>query len=117
MSDHKADRPHGSGRPRRPGGPGYSRDTRSGRAPRAGRPASDPARQAAYEAIAAVHRDDAYANLVLPQILRDMRLGGRDAAFAPGLRTGPRAPPAPPTPTSPPPPTRAGPPPTPPPRE
>ena len=79
---HKADRPHGSGRPRRQGGPGFSRDGRTGRGPRAGRPPSDPARQAAYEAIAAVHRDDAYANLALAEILRGMRLHGRDAAFA-----------------------------------
>ena len=88
MTDHKADRPHGSGRPRRPGGPGFSRDERTGRGPRAGRPPSDPARQAAYEAIAAVHRDDAYANLVLAEILRGMRLHGRDAAFATELTYG-----------------------------
>ncbi|MGX6601222.1 RsmB/NOP family class I SAM-dependent RNA methyltransferase [Micromonosporaceae bacterium Da 78-11] len=88
MTDHKADRPHGSGRPSRPGGPGYDRDARTGRGPRAGRPPSDPARQAAYEAIAAVHRDDAYANLVLNEILRDMRLHGRDAAFATELTYG-----------------------------
>ena len=90
-TDHKADRPHGSGRPSRAGGPGYqreNRDARSGHAPRAGRPASDPARQAAYEAIAAVNRDDAYANLVLNGILRDMRLSGRDAAFATELTYG-----------------------------
>src|SRR3982751_6437940 len=62
---HRADRPHGSGRP-----------------------PSDPARQAAYEAIAAVHRDDAYANLVLNEILRGMRLHGRDAAFATELTYG-----------------------------
>jgi 16S rRNA (cytosine967-C5)-methyltransferase len=89
---HRADRPHGSGRPGKPGGPGYGRtqgrDGRSGRAPRAGRPPSDPARQAAYEAIAAVHRDDAYANLVLADILRGMRLHGRDAAFATELTYG-----------------------------
>jgi 16S rRNA (cytosine967-C5)-methyltransferase len=93
MTDaHRADRPHGSGRPTRPAGPGYgrgqNRDERSGRAPRAGRPPSDPARQAAYEAVAAVHRDDAYANLVLGDILRDMRLAGRDAAFATELAYG-----------------------------
>jgi 16S rRNA (cytosine967-C5)-methyltransferase len=88
VSDHRADRPHGSGRPRQASGPGYSRDDRSGRAPRAGRPPSDPARQAAYEAIAAVHRDDAYANLVLSEILRDMGLAGRDAAFATELTYG-----------------------------
>ncbi|HEV7963132.1 MAG TPA: transcription antitermination factor NusB [Actinoplanes sp.] len=89
---HRADRPHGSGRPSKPGGPGYGRgqdrDARSGRAPRAGRPPSDPARQAAYEAIAAVHRDDAYANLVLSEILRGMGLHGRDAAFATELTYG-----------------------------
>jgi 16S rRNA (cytosine967-C5)-methyltransferase len=88
MNDqHKADRPRHSGR-RGPGGPGYTRDDRSGRAPRGGRPPSDPARQAAYEAIAAVHRDDAYANLVLSDILRDMGLSGRDAAFATELTYG-----------------------------
>ena len=89
---HQADRPHGSGRPSRPAGPGYgrgqTREERSGRAPRAGRPPSDPARQAAYEAIAAVHRDDAYANLVLGEILRSMGLHGRDAAFATELTYG-----------------------------
>jgi 16S rRNA (cytosine967-C5)-methyltransferase len=88
VTEHKADRPHGSGRPRRPGGPGYDRDARTGRGPRAGRPPSDPARQAAYEAIAAVHRDDAYANLVLAEILRGMGLHGRDAAFATELTYG-----------------------------
>jgi 16S rRNA (cytosine967-C5)-methyltransferase len=88
MTDHQADRPRGSGRPRGTAGPGYNRDDRTGRAPRAGRPPSDPARQAAYEAIAAVHRDDAYANLVLSEILRDMGLHGRDAAFATELTYG-----------------------------
>ena len=48
----------------------------------------DPARQAAYETIAAVHRDDAYANLTLPRILRELRLHGRDAAFATELTYG-----------------------------
>ncbi|MEU4426345.1 transcription antitermination factor NusB [Actinoplanes sp. NPDC024001] len=87
MSEHRASRPHG-GRPSRPAGPGHGRDGRSGRAPRAGRPPSDPARQAAYEAIAAVHRDDAYANLVLADILGGMGLHGRDAAFATELTYG-----------------------------
>jgi 16S rRNA (cytosine967-C5)-methyltransferase len=35
-----------------------------------------------------VHRDDAYANLVLSEILRDMQLAGRDAAFATELTYG-----------------------------
>lgn len=55
---------------------------------RVGHERVDPARRAAYEAIAAVHRDDAYANLVLPHILRDFRLTGRDAAFATELTYG-----------------------------
>src|SRR5882757_3288023 len=50
--------------------------------------AVDAARQAAYEAISAVHHDDAYANLVLPAVLRDMGLHGRDAAFATELTYG-----------------------------
>jgi 16S rRNA (cytosine967-C5)-methyltransferase len=43
---------------------------------------------AAYEAVAAVHRDDAYANLVLPRILRERHVVGRDAAFATELTYG-----------------------------
>jgi 16S rRNA (cytosine967-C5)-methyltransferase len=35
-----------------------------------------------------VHRDDAYANLALPRILTDLRLHGRDAAFATELTYG-----------------------------
>jgi 16S rRNA (cytosine967-C5)-methyltransferase len=42
----------------------------------------------AYEAIAAVHRDDAYANIVLPHLLRDAGLYGRDAALATELTYG-----------------------------
>ncbi|GAA2526958.1 RsmB/NOP family class I SAM-dependent RNA methyltransferase [Pilimelia columellifera] len=48
----------------------------------------DKARRVAYEAVAAVHRDDAYANLVLPLIQRDWGLYGRDAAFATELTYG-----------------------------
>jgi 16S rRNA (cytosine967-C5)-methyltransferase len=48
----------------------------------------DPARRAAYEALAAVHRDDAYANLVLPRLLRENRILGRDAALATELTYG-----------------------------
>jgi 16S rRNA (cytosine967-C5)-methyltransferase len=38
--------------------------------------------------VAAVHRDDAYANLVLPRALRERGLRGRDAAFATELTYG-----------------------------
>ncbi|MEV2241539.1 transcription antitermination factor NusB [Micromonospora sp. NPDC049891] len=58
------------------------------RGSRPGRPVVDRARYAAYEAVAAVHRDDAYANLVLPAILTDAGLTGRDAAFATELTYG-----------------------------
>ncbi|HEX6498144.1 MAG TPA: transcription antitermination factor NusB [Micromonosporaceae bacterium] len=69
----------------RPSGPGRrSRGPRPARSP----VAVDPAREAAYQAIAAVQREDAYANLVLPAILRDLRLSGRDAAFATELTYG-----------------------------
>ncbi|WP_088994787.1 RsmB/NOP family class I SAM-dependent RNA methyltransferase [Micromonospora echinaurantiaca] len=73
--------------PRPPAGRRTDRPTRGGggRSPRS---AVDLPRYAAYEAVAAVHRDDAYANLVLPTILRDAGLTGRDAAFATELTYG-----------------------------
>ncbi|WP_323373534.1 RsmB/NOP family class I SAM-dependent RNA methyltransferase [Plantactinospora alkalitolerans] len=77
------------GRPDRGrGGPGGADRDRAGRPPRRERPPVDLPRQVAYEAIEAVHRDDAYANLVLPDILRERRLHGRDAAFATELTYG-----------------------------
>jgi 16S rRNA (cytosine967-C5)-methyltransferase len=51
-------------------------------------PALDPARLAAYDLLKAVREQDAYANLVLPGLLRDRRLSGRDAAFATELGYG-----------------------------
>jgi 16S rRNA (cytosine967-C5)-methyltransferase len=51
-------------------------------------PAVDPARRAAYDVLAAVRERDAYANLVLPGLLRERRLAGRDAAFATELAYG-----------------------------
>jgi 16S rRNA (cytosine967-C5)-methyltransferase len=68
--------------------PAGGRDDRRPRPPRGRRPAIDPAREVAYEALAAVHRDDAYANLVLPRMLRSAGLSGRDAAFATELTYG-----------------------------
>jgi 16S rRNA (cytosine967-C5)-methyltransferase len=62
---------------------------RPGRGPaRRERTRVDPARRAAYETLAAVHRDDGYANLVLPRLIADHRLAGRDAAFATELAYG-----------------------------
>ncbi|MGJ3509716.1 RsmB/NOP family class I SAM-dependent RNA methyltransferase [Enemella sp. A6] len=48
----------------------------------------DPARRVAYDALRAVHADDAYANLVLSDLLRERRIGGRDAGFATELLHG-----------------------------
>ncbi|WP_439655444.1 RsmB/NOP family class I SAM-dependent RNA methyltransferase [Tsukamurella strandjordii] len=51
-------------------------------------PVTDPARKAALETLAAVRERGAYANLVLPGLLRSARLKGRDAAFATELTYG-----------------------------
>lgn len=42
----------------------------------------DPARRAAFDAVLRVEAEDAFGNLVLPQILRERKIKGRDAAFA-----------------------------------
>lgn len=85
-------RPERGERPARRGD-GPPREGRFGADRRGGfrrpvRPAVDLPRHVAFEAIAAVHRDDAYANLVLPAMLRDEGLTGRDAAFATELTYG-----------------------------
>jgi len=49
---------------------------------------ADPARRAAYDLLRAVATRSAYANLVLPKLLRDRRVTGRDAAFATELGYG-----------------------------
>lgn len=46
------------------------------------------ARRVAYDALLAVDDDDAYANLVLPQLLRKSQLSARDAALATELTYG-----------------------------
>ena len=48
----------------------------------------DAPRLAAYDVLRAVREDDAYANLVLPQLLRERRIEGRDAAFVTELVGG-----------------------------
>jgi 16S rRNA (cytosine967-C5)-methyltransferase len=49
---------------------------------------ADPARRAAFDVLRAVDERDAYANLVLPGLLRERGLSGRDAAFATELAYG-----------------------------
>ncbi|MFC0005256.1 RsmB/NOP family class I SAM-dependent RNA methyltransferase [Micromonospora siamensis] len=70
----------------RRGGGQFGGDRRGGGRP--ARPTVDLPRYVAYQAVAAVHRDDAYANLVLPAMLREEGLTGRDAAFATELTYG-----------------------------
>ncbi|RKS77789.1 16S rRNA (cytosine967-C5)-methyltransferase [Motilibacter peucedani] len=48
----------------------------------------DPARLAAYDVLRAVGERDAYANLVLPGLLRERGITGRDAALATELAYG-----------------------------
>lgn len=73
------------------GDPGRRR--RGGRpAPERSRPADrpkvDPSRLAAWDVLKTVRVEDAYANLVLPQVLEKYGLAGRDAAFATELASG-----------------------------
>ncbi len=51
-------------------------------------PADDKPRRAAYDVLAAVREKDAYANLVLPGLLRERGINGRDAALATELAYG-----------------------------
>lgn len=88
-----------TGRPPRGGRPAPRRATPTPQgasgpaAPRPPKPAYrpprvDPARRAAYDLLRAVREQDAYANLVLPGMLRERGLTGRDAAFATELAYG-----------------------------
>lgn len=60
---------------------------RSAQAPSQRARRGDPARDAAYEVMRAV-ADGGYANLVLPRVLGEARLHGRDAGFATELTYG-----------------------------
>src|SRR5580765_7522062 len=55
---------------------------------RSARPRTDPARRAAYDVLRAVTDRDAYANLLLPALLTERGLTGRDASFATELAYG-----------------------------
>lgn len=51
-------------------------------------PKADPARRIAWEVMRAVDTRDAYVNLILPGMIADAKLEGRDAAFATELTHG-----------------------------
>ena len=61
---------------------------RTASAPSARRRDADPARGAAFDVLREVDRSDAYANLVLPPLLRERGIRGRDAGFATELAYG-----------------------------
>src|SRR5690606_20883821 len=91
----------GQGRPHRRGGPvrvtGEGERRRHGGRPgrgdrrsRGGRrgPARDLARTTAFDVLRAVDERDAYANLLLPHLIRERRLSARDAGLATELAYG-----------------------------
>ncbi|MFF2266821.1 RsmB/NOP family class I SAM-dependent RNA methyltransferase [Cellulosimicrobium cellulans] len=62
--------------------------TRSSNAPSQRRKGTDPARAVAFDVLRQVDGSDAYANLVLPPLLRERGIRGRDAGFATELAYG-----------------------------
>jgi len=74
-------------RERRPSRPQRGRPAPRKEGPRRP-PDVDPARQVAFEVLRAVREKDAYANLMLPELLRERRISGRDAALATELTYG-----------------------------
>ncbi|GHC88768.1 rRNA cytosine-C5-methyltransferase [Nocardiopsis terrae] len=77
QSRSRQQRPRKGGRPRQGGGQ------------RSGPPQPrDPARRVAYDVLRAVEQRDAYANLLLPSLLNERGIHGRDAALATELTYG-----------------------------
>ncbi len=71
-------------RVRRNGPPRPDRPVR----PQLHKPTRDPVRLTAFDVLKAVREQDAYANLVLPGLLKERGLSGRDAALATELAYG-----------------------------
>ncbi|WP_029287300.1 RsmB/NOP family class I SAM-dependent RNA methyltransferase [Cellulomonas sp. HZM] len=89
------DRRDGSGRDRRDASGrergaarAQGRTSRTAQAPSQRRRSGDAARSAAFDVLRAVDGSDAYANLVLPPMLRERGIHGRDAGFATELAYG-----------------------------
>jgi len=84
--------PSSTGTPRgpRPGQRAAARGRRGGAGGRGGASGRriDPARLVAFDVLRAVRERDAYANLLLPNLLRERGLTGRDAALATELTYG-----------------------------
>ncbi|GAA4230795.1 16S rRNA (cytosine967-C5)-methyltransferase [Streptosporangium album] len=79
---------HGPGNRSRGGQTGASGGRGGGRSGRPPRPVRDEARNVAYDLLRAVDERDAYANLLMPTLLRERRLSGRDAGLATELAYG-----------------------------
>lgn len=96
MSDHPDSGPGRPGTPGRRDAGGRQRGAarvagrghRTAAAPSQRARQGDPARTAAFDVLRQVAESDAYANLVLPSLLRERRIAGRDAAFATELAYG-----------------------------
>jgi 16S rRNA (cytosine967-C5)-methyltransferase len=88
-SSAKPDRSAKPGGAAGPGSPaGQATKSRAGRARTSSGSRADPARAAACDVLRAVADRDAYANLMLPSVLRERGLTGRDAALATELAYG-----------------------------
>lgn len=102
-SGNRGQRPHGGrGKPDNRGKPGRTesnaasgrpggRDTQRGASKpsdRGKQKVKDPARRVALDVLRAISERDAYANLLLPELLRDRKITGRDAALATELTYG-----------------------------
>ncbi|GAA4711757.1 16S rRNA (cytosine967-C5)-methyltransferase [Promicromonospora umidemergens] len=82
------DRRNSSGRQRSASRSRGDDRSRTSQAPSERRKRTDPARMAAFDVLREVDESDAYANLVLPPLLRERHIRGRDAGFATELTYG-----------------------------
>ncbi|MDM7831193.1 RsmB/NOP family class I SAM-dependent RNA methyltransferase [Cellulomonas edaphi] len=85
--DGRTDRRDSAGR-QRGAARSEGRTERSAQAPGERRRGTDPARTVAFDVLRAVAETDSYANLVLPPLLRERAIRGRDAGFATELAYG-----------------------------
>src|ERR1700743_101285 len=88
--NYRPRRRHGaSGSARTPGGKGDARQGNgAGAATRARRPRAADPRRTAYAVLAAVRERAPYANLLLPRLIAERELTGRDAALTTELAYG-----------------------------
>ncbi|MDP9845141.1 RsmB/NOP family class I SAM-dependent RNA methyltransferase [Streptosporangium lutulentum] len=78
----------GRGQGAAPRGQGSGGRRAGGKGARPPKPVHDAARNTAYDLLRAVDERDAYANLLMPALLRERRLSGRDAGLATELAYG-----------------------------